>query len=61
VEPNVDPNPVFCPVLMLPKPVPAVWFVLLVPKSGVGAAAINKIVYFIKNIYFYILTILLIK
>lgn len=41
VEPNVDPNPVFCPVLMLPKPVPAVWLVLLVPKSGVGAAAIK--------------------
>jgi len=41
VEPNADPNPVFCPVLILPKPVPAVWFVLLVPKSGVGAAAIK--------------------
>lgn len=57
MEPNVDPNAVFCPVLMLPKPVPAVWLVLLVPKSGVGAAAIDKIhilnfPYFIKKYNF---------
>jgi len=37
--PNADPNPVFCPVLIPPKPVPVLWLVLLVPKSGVGAAA----------------------
>lgn len=29
---------------MPPKPVPAVWLVLLVAKSGVGTAAVDKFV-----------------
>lgn len=45
VEPNEDPKPVVCPVLMPPKPVPAFWLVLLVANSGVGAAAEDKTIY----------------
>jgi len=62
VEPNADPDPkpVVCPVLILPKPAPVVWLVLLVPKSGVGAGAVNKILYFIHFVYTFVYFIVLI-